>query len=228
MQEKVSCMRHLVKIEKSVTSGELFWQELGRAAFPQKQFPLGDRFFHLHPTLMQDTYTPSRSDKMLTDILCSAGHESVGRSLELRTYLIILLHGASTDRRHPSCATLLHHWKHKNMHKSHKQQYMGTGKFNNITWKFEMRWHKFLLTTIQWFVSGGEDEEGWVFGDIPHLTCHTDLYQRFFSVNFIDVIRSCSQWQNIPFFPNLRRKIPNCIKTKISDEKQHNLHHLFL
>ncbi len=56
MQEKVSCMRHSVKIEKSVTSGELFWRELGRASFPQKQFPLGDRFFHLHLTLMQDTY----------------------------------------------------------------------------------------------------------------------------------------------------------------------------
>jgi hypothetical protein len=56
MQEKVSCMRHSVKIEKSVTSGELFWRELSRASFPQKQFPLGDRFFHLHLTLMQDTY----------------------------------------------------------------------------------------------------------------------------------------------------------------------------
>ena len=57
MQEKVSCMRHLVKIEKSVTSGELFWQELSSALFPPKQFTLGDRFFHLHLTLMQDTYS---------------------------------------------------------------------------------------------------------------------------------------------------------------------------
>ncbi len=62
MQEKVSCMSHSVKIEKSVTSGELFWRELGRASFPQKQFPLGDRFFHLHLTLMRDTYNPAYFD----------------------------------------------------------------------------------------------------------------------------------------------------------------------
>jgi hypothetical protein len=49
-------MRHLVKIEKSVTSGELFWRELGRASFPQNQFTLSDRFCHLHLALMQDTY----------------------------------------------------------------------------------------------------------------------------------------------------------------------------
>ncbi len=60
MQEKVSCMRHLVKIEKSVTSGKLFWRELGRASFPPKQFPLGNGFFHLHLTLMQDTYSIER------------------------------------------------------------------------------------------------------------------------------------------------------------------------
>jgi hypothetical protein len=56
MQEIVSCMELSVKIEKSVTSSELFWSELGRASFPQKQFPIGDRFFHFHLTLMQDTY----------------------------------------------------------------------------------------------------------------------------------------------------------------------------
>jgi hypothetical protein len=57
MQENVSCMELSVKIDKSVTSGELFWRELGRASFPQKQSPpLGDRLFHLHLTLMQDTY----------------------------------------------------------------------------------------------------------------------------------------------------------------------------
>jgi hypothetical protein len=52
-------MKLSVKIEKPVSSGELFWRELGRASFPQKQFTLGDRFFHLHLTLMQDTYNLS-------------------------------------------------------------------------------------------------------------------------------------------------------------------------
>jgi hypothetical protein len=56
MQENVSCMGFSIKIEKSVTSGELFWRELGRASFPQKQFTRGDKFFNLHLTPMQDTY----------------------------------------------------------------------------------------------------------------------------------------------------------------------------
>jgi hypothetical protein len=48
VQEKVSWTRHSVKIEKSVTSAE--------PRSRKKQFTLGDRFFHLHLTLMQDTY----------------------------------------------------------------------------------------------------------------------------------------------------------------------------
>jgi hypothetical protein len=51
MQENVSCMELSAKIEKSVTAGELF--------------PLGNRFFHLHLTLMQDTFNICQSVNVL-------------------------------------------------------------------------------------------------------------------------------------------------------------------
>lgn len=56
---------HLVQNEISVTCVDLFWQELGNCVcfgeiqkllVPQTQFALGDRLFHFHLTLMQDTH----------------------------------------------------------------------------------------------------------------------------------------------------------------------------